>query len=370
MWGRFITGLLRWLFKAISYCCPVEDLATYDKATVEKILLIMTTGIGDTLMCTPAVSTIRASFPDRVIGVLYHKRNRDLVIYNDDIDIFIKYHGKWKKVLRVVKELRRHKFDVAIVLHGNDPDIVPLAYLSGAKHIIGNCDSKFNFLLSQGIPAKSLAKHTIEHRLESTKAIGADQLVYSMKLNVPYEKEHRTQILAEKLSLLNHSLIGFVPVGSNYRNRWPWEYFARLGNILCEYDRNIKILLFGGKADQETISRVARGIRVKSVCFSGSLSLIKTVSMLKRCNVVICNDTGLMHMALALKVPVIAIYGAASPKLTGPYRCSSWSMTLRKVDCDIDEVCFNDSCRTVKCLKSILPEEVFDILKREVLGKI
>jgi len=369
MWKWLTTGLLKLVFKGLCYYRPVHDMQSYDKGIVRRILLIMTTGIGDTLMCTPAISTIRFSFPDKLIGVLYHRRNRDLIIYNDDIDIFIEYPGKGRKVLSVVRELRKHKFDVAVVLHGNDPDIVPLAYLSGAKYIIGNCDSKFNFLLSQGIPSKGLLKHTIEYRLDSAKAIGADQLFYSMKLNIPYEQELKAQILLEKFSLPNYRLIGFVPVGSNYRNRWPSEYFARLGNMLCEYDKNIRILLFGGKADQKIISHVARGMRVKPVCFNGSLSLVEAAAMLKRCDAVISNDTGLMHMALALKVPVVAIYGAASPKLTGPYRCSSMHVILRKVDCDINEVCFDDSCGTVNCLRNILPGEVFNILKRDIFER-
>ena len=369
MWDRLTTVFLRVIFKALSHYRPAEDFAGYDKGTVKKILLIMTTGIGDTMMCTPAVSTIRASFPDKVIGGLYHRRNKDLVIYNDDIDVFIEYPGKGKKVLKVMRELRQYRFDVAVVLQGNDPDIVPLAYLSGAKHIIGNRNSKFNFLLSQGIPSAGLLKHTIEYRLDSARAIGADQLVYSMKLNVPCERELKAQTLLKKLSLLSHRLIGFVPVGSNLRNRWPCEYFARLGNILCEYDENIKILLFGGKADKEIISHVAHGMRVEPVCFNGSLPLIETAAVLKECDVVISNDTGLMHMALALKVPVVVVYGAASPRLTGPYRCTSFHVTLRKVDCDINEVCFDDSCGTVKCLRNISPDEVFGILKAEVLGK-
>jgi len=347
-------------------------MESYDKEMVKSILLVMTTGIGDTLLSTPAVSTIRASFPDKIIGVLYHSRNRDLLIYNEDIDIFIEYPGKGKKVLRVVRELRKHKFDVAIVLHGNDPDILPLAYLSGAKHIIGNCNSKFNFLLSKGVPAKDLVRHTIEHRLESAKVIGANQFVYAMKLNIPYEQHLEAENFLKKHALLNCRLIGFVPVGSNYRNRWPCEYFSRLGDLLYEYDRSLRILVFGGKSDHEIISEVADRMSIKPVCLNGSLSLIKTAAILNRCDVVISNDTGLLHMAIALKVPVIAIYGAASPRLTGPYKCSSWNVSLRKVDsdCDIDEVCFNNSCGTVKCLRNILPRQVFDIIKREFLENL
>lgn len=366
MWDRLTTALLRVIFKALSHYRPAEDFAGYDRGTVKKILLIMTTGIGDTMMCTPAVSTIRASFPDKVIGGLYHRRNKDLVIYNDDIDIFIEYPGKGKKVLKVMRKLRQYRFDVAVVLQGNDPDIVPLAYLSGAKHIIGNRNSKFNFLLSQGIPSAGSLKHTIEYRLDSARAIGADQLVYSMKLNVPYERELKAQTLLKKLSLLNDRLIGFVPVGSNFRNRWPCEYFARLGNILCEYDKNIKILLFGGKADKEIISHVAHGMRVNPVCLNDSLSLIETAAMLKRCDAIVSNDTGLLHIALALKVPVIAVYGAASPELTGPYRHKHWYKIVRKISCEVDKVCYDSSCESIECLRSIKPEEVFNIMKEKI----
>ncbi len=369
MWNKFVTAVLRTIFKALCHNWPVEDLANYDKASVRRILLIMTTGIGDTLLCTPAVSTIRASFPDSVIGVLYHKRNKDLVVHNDDIDVLVEYPGKGKKVLKVIRQLRQYRFDVAVILHGNDPDIVPLAYLSGARYILGNRNSKLNFLLSKGIPSKGLDRHTIEYRLDSAKAIGADRFVYSMKLTVPNEQELSAQMLLERRSLLNHKLIGFVPVGSNYRNRWPREYFTMLGNMLCEYDNSIRILVFGGKADRKIISHVSNGMRVKPICLNGSMSLIETAALLQKCQVVVSNDTGLMHMALALRVPVIAIYGAASPRLTGPYRCSTFHATLRRIDCDIDEVCFDNSCRTVRCLRNILPHEVLGVLKTEVLEK-
>lgn len=369
MWESFVSWALRIIFRILNHFRPVGGMSSYDKRLVKRVLLIMTTGIGDTMMCTPAVSTIRASFPNRLIGVLYHKRNRDLIVYNDDIDIFVEYPGKGKKVIRVIRELRQHRFDVAVILHGNDPDIVPLAYLSGARHIIGNCHSGFSFLLSRGIPSKGLEKHTIEYRLDSVKAIGADRLVYSMKLNVPYERGIDAQILLERLSLLGHKLIGFVPVASNKNRKWPCEHFSRLGDMLCEYDSNIRILLFGGKADGETISTVSKGMSAEPVSFKGSLSLIETAAILERCEAVISNDTGLMHMALALKLPLIAVYGAASPRLTGPYHCSSFHATLREVDCDINEVCFDDSCDTAKCLRNISPDEVFGVLKKEVLAK-
>ncbi len=369
VWNKFVGAVLRTIFRVFSHYRPVEDLTSYDKAGLKRILLIMTTGIGDTLLCTPAVSTTRASFPDSVIGVLCHKRNKGLVMYNDDIDVFIEYAGKGKKVFKLVREMRRHRFDIVVVLHGNDPDIVPLAYLSGARHVIGNRNSKFNFLLSEGVSTKGLDKHTIEYRVDSVRTIGADQPLYSMKLNVPQELEVEAEMLLEKYSLSNRKLVGFIPVGSNRRNRWPSEYFAMLGNIACEYDKDLRILVFGGKRDREIVGRVSHGMQVKPACFDGSLSLIQTAAMLKKCEVVVSNDTGLMHMALALKVPVIVIYGAASPRLTGPYRCSSFCATLRRVECEINEVCFDSSCGTVKCLRNILPEEVWGVLKGQALEK-
>jgi len=115
-----------------------RGLESIDRSAVNNILIISSTAIGDTLMSTPAIRAIRRCFPKARIIALLNKDNMELFANNPNINGAVPYYGGWKKFISTVSTLRKYSFDIALILHGNEPQATPMAYLSGARLIV-NC---------------------------------------------------------------------------------------------------------------------------------------------------------------------------------------------------------------------------------------
>src|SRR3989344_5930004 len=125
------------------------DLKYFDPDRVKNILVVSSTAIGDTLLSTPAIKAVRERYPDAKIIAHFNKSNMEMFENNPHIDGIIPYYGGYKKFLKTVMDFRRHRFDVILILHGNEPQATPMAYLSGADFIVKLPNtSKYGFLLS------------------------------------------------------------------------------------------------------------------------------------------------------------------------------------------------------------------------------
>src|ERR1035437_2528532 len=123
------------------------DPARLGTDAIASILAISSTAIGDTLLSTPALRSLRLAYPQARISLLLNHNYVPLFANNPDIDEIIPYVGGYRRFFRLVGELRQRRFDLALILHGNEPQATPLAYLSGAdfRFKLPN-DNDFSFL--------------------------------------------------------------------------------------------------------------------------------------------------------------------------------------------------------------------------------
>ncbi|MFO1233697.1 MAG: hypothetical protein U1E47_00890 [Rivihabitans pingtungensis] len=144
------------------------DPAELGSATIQRILVVSCTAIGDTLMSTPAIRSLRLAYPHAHLTLLIHPAYRELFASLPGVNAMLGYRGGWKGFVRLALTLHRQSFDLAVILHGNEPQATPLAYLSGARWIfkLPNAGNPFQFLLSNrettaalgGFPARYRAK--------------------------------------------------------------------------------------------------------------------------------------------------------------------------------------------------------------------
>src|SRR5208282_1086652 len=106
-------------------------LEHFNPESVKNILVVSSTAIGDTLLSTPAIRAVRERYPDAAIIAHLNASNAELFKNNPDINGIIPYYGGYKRFFRTILELRRHNFDLALIFHGNGPQAIPMAYLSG-----------------------------------------------------------------------------------------------------------------------------------------------------------------------------------------------------------------------------------------------
>ena len=174
------------------------------------------------------------------------------------------------------------------------------------------------------------------------------------------EKGHAETILRSLNIREKETVIGLNP-GAAYgpAKRWPAQKYNSLaGKILKSYQG--KILIFGSKQEAEIGRVICSGIERNIINLMGKTTLRELIALIQRCKVFITNDTGPMHIASALNVPVVAIFGATNPQRTSPLGVSA--VVKKEVDCGPCKyrVCPSDH----RCMEVINVEEVLEIVKK------
>jgi ADP-heptose:LPS heptosyltransferase len=360
MWNRFVTRiLLKALKRGVGKRRP-EPFHPAVMERVKRILLITTTAIGDTMFSTPAIRAVKETYPGKEVHVLCHIRNRPLLEENPYVDRLFFFHGKAKRMISLLRILKGQHYDLVIILHGNDPEAIPLAWSTGAPYLIGSGGSRFAFALSRGVVCTDGRRHAIEQRLDLVRAIGAETEKRNMDLFLPKEWESLAdRILGNSFADGDTPLIGFHPTGSGSYKWWPAEYFAKLGERLIAHCR-ARFVIISSKGEGEVARSIALRLQGRALLTEGRFDLMEVACLIKKCRLFIANDSGPLHMALALGVPTLALIGADSPLRIGPYQVENGRYLYRKDQVCNQERCLNRRCFDNRCLKAILLEEVFE----------
>ncbi|MBF0539780.1 MAG: glycosyltransferase family 9 protein [Nitrospirae bacterium] len=293
-----------------------------NKEDVKSIIVISSTAIGDTLMSTPAIKAVRVSYPTAHITALFSVRNMALFANNPDVDTVIPYYGGYKHFLRTIKALRRQKADVALILHGNEPQATPLAYLSGARFIVKLPSSpQYDFLLSNVSNNHDITQHqhhSIDVRLKVASLIGCTYNDRHMRLYVDDNDVLFIKQYLRRLGIGQESvLIGFQTGAVNKHKIWPSSHFIALGRSLIQDDPNIRIVLTGSKKEQPRCRFIAGEIGQRAISTAGEITLPQLAALVKELHLLLTNDTGTMHIAIALNTKTVSLFCPTFYKVVG-----------------------------------------------------
>lgn len=290
-----------------------EELASAPK---NSILVFSNTALGDTLLSTPAIKSLKDSFPNARITLFIHKNIYPLLEGADFVDNFIVYHGGYKKFFSAVMQLRHVKADVALLLHSNGPQDIPMAIMSGAKIVLKTpTKSGYKHRLSHEFIKKE--QHTIEDRLDLVRAIGGDKLSTRMLLPQRYYTDKKRDILPE-----GALVIGFQPGATNVYKMWPADNFKELAaKLLAEYP-NAVIAVTGSKKEKRLGKVIGEANREKVIDFCGKFPIEALPKLIREMDLLVTNDTGTMHVAIALGVPTVSMFAGSDPKMFGAYQDS------------------------------------------------
>lgn len=329
---------------------------------ISRILLMTTTAIGDTMFSTPAIRAVKETYPDKELHVLCHARNEYLLRENPYINRLLFYQGKRKGILKLIRELREGHYDLVVILHSNDPEAVPLAWATQAPYIIGPGTSRFAEFLSQKIICTDENRHAVERRLDPVRAIGAETDNKKMDLFLTSDWEEKAdRIVATKWKGGIRPLVGFHPTGSGAYKWWPAEYFAALAReLISRYQA--RLIIFSSPKEAPISRLIAQSLGENVLLAHGQYDLLEVAALMKKCRLMVANDSGLLHMALALEIPTLALIGADSPLRIGPYRVADSVCFYKKEEVCQEPRCLNQACQDNRCLKAISSEEVLAVI--------
>ncbi|MBU0943017.1 MAG: lipopolysaccharide heptosyltransferase II [Proteobacteria bacterium] len=375
----------------------------------KKILIRSTNWIGDAVMTTPAVHTIRKNFPDAEITMLAVPWVADIFELSPDVDkvlIYDKkllYQGKIKGPLNLAKDLKPLGFDVAILLQ-NAFEAAFLAKMAGIPVRAGYKRDGRGVLLTHGvdISAAIRKKHQVHYyqnmlaglgltlgpdhlrlplseKLESWAQGFVDCLKQENPISLPDQQDGNEASDRPELKPLNNSGAAIPVIGLNPgaafgpAKRWPTEKFGQLAALIAHNygESGCLIIVFGTEADTAAAQEIRQfSMRTPShvIDMTGKTNLKQAMALIKNCDVFVSNDSGLMHVAAGLATPTIAIFGSTNHITTGPYSKNS-IILRREMDCS---PCLKTHCPQghLNCLESIKATDVYEEVTQLLSSKL
>jgi len=329
---------------------------------IKRILIVNTTAIGDTLLSTAAIRQIRKRYPEARLVALVSKMAASMLQGNPHLDAMITHPGRVNLrylflLPRLLREIRREHFDLAVVLHANDPDIVPLLFLSGIVHRYGWAESRLAFLLTMPVQTRQDKTHALTEKTRNLKILDIDSNDERMELHLTPEEEANAFTFLREHGI-NKPYICLHPFG-NRRNRW-WiraDYLQKLEVLLREKIPEIAVIVIGGPREKVFLIN-NEVIPKKFIVAVDELKIRETAALIKNSRVTISTDSGPLHMAQAFGVKTLGIFGPSSPMATGP-QLPNALVVQAGADCS---PCSLYKCEKKTCTDDITPEMVITAL--------
>lgn len=335
---------------------PLADFAAAD---IKSLLVISSTAIGDTLFSTPAIHALRRRYPAaRIIGLL-HRRTAPMFRHHDEFDEIVLLR---RRLLFTAWQLRRARPDVAVILHGNEPEASMLAYLSGARYIVKHAKRHpAPELISRRAGEEDydpLADHAIRVRLRLAEWLGADTSDMRMRLAVaPGTDQMAAQLLRAHGVGPSDICIALQPGAATRYKMWPATSFMLLAHKLMQHDRSMKIVLLGSPSERRLCESIKSGVRDHALInLAGAIDLPVLPALVKHTSLLVSNDTGTLHIAIALGVPTVSLFAATDPTGTGPLQDLERHRVIKKPP--TCHPCVTKRCGTPFCMDQITVDEV------------
>ena len=341
-----------------------------------KILVIKIAAIGDFLMATPAlralkhapvVTSVTLLAGASIAAAVQNNPHLDKIVYIDDATIFKGgFWAKLREVLKISWRLRREKFDVGFNFH-RDWRFNIILLLANCKRRIGFANGRGRFLLNETVPVEGV-RHTIFRYCDLVRRIGVFCMDFTMEFKLP---PGAVEAAAKKFTAAAGSGVRVVLVPGGAANvkqemasrRWDGANFAVLAGLLLQAGHAVALLGSGGDV---AIAAAIKALQPAVVDLTGRTSLAEAAALMKGSRLVISNDSGLMHVAAAVGVPLIAIFGPTPPEELKPL--TSTSVTVWKGEGLECAPCYRDGvfpdCGHRTCLKRITPAEIFGLARR------
>jgi heptosyltransferase II len=331
-----------------------------------KILIRATNWVGDAIMALPALRSVRRRFPETEIAIVARPYVADIYRDQEICDQLIPYdpkglHAGFSGRERLATELRAQKFDVALLLQ-NAFDAAWLAWRAKIPERIGYARDARSFLLTKAVSLPrhgEIPAHERFYYLELLRRVGwldsvLDETFISLK--VPEDKRRSAGEFLYNSGVRQGALRIAIGAGASYGSAkcWPPSRFAEVANRL-QSEADADVILFGTAAEASVSTAISAEMRRPPIDLTGKTAIADLPALLSHCHLFIGNDSGAMHVAAAVGLPIVAVFGPTDPGGTAPVtpRCS---IVQQKPYCS---PCFLRRCPTDhRCMTAITADIV------------
>ena len=330
------------------------------KEGIHRILVSRLRFMGDVILTTPMLHTLREAFPRAHITYLAEKPYQTLLENHPTVNFTLGVNYKDRVgYMRLIYKLMRSKYDLAFDLFGN-PRSALLIWLSGAPYRIGGDFRGRRRFYTHKIQDDGKTKSSVAFHMRYLSPLGIQTSPVDPYLVVtPEEKQQAELFLKNKGYDTQQPIIAIHPGASWPAKKWLPERFAALANrIVSELGAQVFFNINPG--DEETIGQVVPHCEFR-VPDPEILPLRELAAVLNLCDLVISNDCGPMHVAPAVGTRTIGIFGPGEPEIWFPYSLEKGHRFIQhEIDCSR---CHQDFCDKMDCMKAIRVEEVFQTVR-------
>lgn len=268
-----------------------------------KILVVQTAFIGDVILATALLETLKANYPTATIDILVRKGNESLFTnhpFINRVQIFDKQNQKYRNLFQLVRTIRAAAYDWVINLQRYFTTGL-ISLLSGAEHRIGFAKNPLAFFYTQRVKHHIDGRHEIDRNHDLIKAFT------TLKVRKPklYPQRLESKYLAAK------PYICIVPASVWYTKQWPWREWVKLIDQLAD---RFQIYCLGGKMDLDVCQKIREAIAVKRFeILAGQLDLLESAAVMGGAVMNYANDSAALHLASAVNAPIAAIFCSTVP---------------------------------------------------------
>jgi lipopolysaccharide heptosyltransferase II len=330
------------------------------KEEIRSILFLRHDRIGDMVLSTAALKALRRVYPEAKITVLASERNYEVLRHNPYVDQILIYKGiPW-----FIKEIRPRSYDLVI-----DPFLTYelrhafMTLLAGGRYRVGFEEAGREVFFNLDGPEPSTPKRMVDHLLDLVESVGGESAGYVPEVFLS-DKELRwgSETLVSKGININKLTIAIHPGAYYPSQRWPAERFGELARAILEQGETNVILL--GSRDEEALLRDVKKIAGNGVQVFSGLKLRELMVLLSKCGLLVCNNSGPLHIATALKVPTVSLVGPTVTPLWLPF--GKHHVVIKKeLSCT---PCNRAVCRKHECMELITVDEVFEAVKSQLVN--
>lgn len=302
-----------------------------DKDRIKKILVIKFGGIGDLLLTTPIFPNLKSYFPDAEIYILTLRKARDVLIDNPYLTRVFTYDPSEDKSWCLIKNIRNQKYDLVIDLFCN-PRTALITFLSGAKYRFGFEFRGRSYAYNIKMKGRGGEVHNVDFNLDALRKMEIP--IESRDLYLPLNIVHRefADDFIKSKNINSKPIIGISLTGGWEAKRYKKnDYIELMRMIDGRVDVNF-MLLWGNEEEKREALEIHANFPENSFIIPDSP--IKYLgALIERCTVIIGNDSGPLHLAVAAGVPTLGIYGPTNPGLQGPYGEKNLTIVKEDLDC-------------------------------------
>jgi len=326
---------------------------------VERILVVKLRAIGDVLLSTAVLPGLRAAYPGASVDFLTEKYCAAVVEGNPHVSNVLTFDPRTDGSLGLVRRVRSGRYDMVLDLFGN-PRSAVLTLLSGAGTRVGYRFNWRAFCYNMVVEPRGGTVHNVDFNLDALRRMGIDDRGGRPCFPLDDEGERFASEVFAEAGYTGKRIVGLNPGGGWISKKWRPEQFAGLGRRIVG-ETGSAVLVVWGPGEEEDARRVRDGIGPGAV-MAPPATLRQLGSLLKRCSTLVTNDSGPMHIAAALGVPVLAIFGPTVPSLQGPVFTDSAVVLNDRLDC---LGCSYTECPIGNpCMVELTVGEVFDSLRK------